>query len=127
MTSLFQPPKGLTEVVRFKIPSVQTWGTTKDAQYKALIRETAGLPQNTGNKFQYFVFSIYSVIGQSRRRKQGLDVENIPKLIVDAFIGILYPDGNLDYVRWIQVEAVFGPDLEEHTEASIYGRKKDAP
>ena len=126
MMPLFQPPQGLIEVLHFKIPSVQTWGTTKDAQYKETIREIANLPENIGNEFQYFVFSIYSVIGQSRRRKQGPDVENIPKLIVDAFTGLLYPDDNLDYVRGVQVEAVFGDDEQEHSDVWIYGSKKDA-
>ena len=126
MTSLFQPPQGLIEVARFKISSVQTWGTTKDAQYKASIREIANLQENIGDKYRYFVFSIYSVIGQSRRRKQGPDVENIPKLIVDAFTGVLYPDDNLDYVRGVQVEAVFGDDEQEHSEIVIYGSRKDA-
>jgi len=125
MTLLFQPLQGLTEVVRFQIPSVQTWGTTKDAQYKQLMREIANLPNDIGKDYQYFVFLINSVIGESRRRKQGPDVKNIPKLIVDAFTGILFPDDNLDYVRGIQVEAIFGPDEQEHTEVRIYGISKD--
>ena len=121
---LFQVPQGLIEVAHFRIPSVQTWGTTKDAQYKVKIREIANLSQDIGNDVQYFVFSIYSIVGERRRTKRGPDVENIPKSIVDAFTGILYPDDNLDYVRGVQVEAVFGPDEQEHTEVWIYGNKK---
>lgn len=123
--SLFQVPKGLVEVAHFTIPKVQTWGDSlKDRQYKTWIREIANIQQGTGNDFEYFAFSIYSIMGQSRRRKQGPDVENIPKLIVDAFTGILYPDDNLDHVRGVQVEAIFGPDEQEHTEVWIYGYKK---
>lgn len=123
--SLFQTPQGLIEVAHFSIPKVQTWGDSlKDGQYKTWIREIANIQQETGTGFEYFVFSIYSIMGQSRRRKQGPDVENIPKLIVDAFTGILYPDDNLDHVRGVQVEAIFGPDEQEHTEVWIYGYKK---
>ena len=50
-------------------------------------------------------------------------MENIPKLIVDAFTGIIYADDNLDYVRGVQVEAVFGPDEQESVEVWIYGKR----
>ena len=49
-------------------------------------------------------------------------MENIPKLVVDAFTGLLYPDDNLHYVRGVQVEAEWGPAEEEKTEVWIYGR-----
>ena len=123
--TLFQAPQGLMEVVHFKIPKVQTWGDgVKDSQYKDRIREIANVPPGIGNDIEYFVFSIYSIIGETPRTKVGPDVENIPKLIVDAFTGTLYPDDNLDYVRGVQVEAVFGPDEQEHTEIWIYGSKE---
>lgn len=122
---LFHPPQGLMEVAHFKLSSVQTWGMpTKDAIYKELIRSTANLVKPVDSEFSLYVFSIKSIIGNRRRRKVGPDVENIPKLIVDAFTGVLYPDDNLDYVRGIQVEAVFGPDNEECTEVWIYGCPK---
>ncbi len=116
---IFQQPQGLTEIAHFKLSNVQTGGTSKDAIYKESIRLTANL--DTTNEFSFYVFSIKSVVGNRRRRKVGPDVENIPKLIVDAFIGVLYPDDNLDYVRGVQVEAVFGLDDQECTEVWIYG------
>ena len=74
--SLFQVPQGLIEVAHFHIPKVQTWGDTpKDTKYKFRIREIANLPQGIGNGFEYFAFSIYSIIGKSRRRKVGPDVK----------------------------------------------------
>ena len=124
---LFQRPQNLTEVAHFRLPSVQTWGTPRDVVYKDLIRSTANLSLQTSNEFSFYVFSIKSIIGNRRRRKVGPDVENIPKLIIDAFTGILYPDDNLDYVRGIQVEAMFGPDNEECTEVWIYGSKRQDP
>jgi Holliday junction resolvase RusA-like endonuclease len=121
---LFQQPQNLTEVAHFRLPNVQTWGTPRDTIYKELIRSTANLNALMSSEFSFYVFSIKSVIGNRRKRKVGPDVENIPKLIVDAFTGILYPDDNLDHVRGIQVEAVFGPDHEECTEVWIYGHKQ---
>ena len=120
----FQPPQNLTEVAHFKLPNVQTWGTPRDAIYKELIRSTANLHTLMRSEYSFYAFAIKSVIGYRRKRKVGPDVENIPKLIVDAFTGVLYPDDNLDYVRGIQVEAVFGPDNEECTEVWIYGHKQ---
>jgi len=120
MKEIFQRPQGLIEVAHFSLPSIQTWGTPKDAAYKELVRSTAKLSGFAG-QYSFFVFTIKSIVGIRRRRKVGPDVENIPKLIVDAFTGVLYPDDNLDYVRGIQVEATFGPDDQECTEVWIYG------
>jgi Holliday junction resolvase RusA-like endonuclease len=120
---LFQPPQGLTEVAHFRLANVQTWGSSKDALYKELIRSTVDLSHVAGT-FSFYVFVIKSVVGNRRRRKVGPDVENIPKLIIDAFTGVLYPDDNLDHVRGIQVEAIFGPDDQECTEVWIYGAEK---
>ncbi len=116
----------LSEVAHFVIPRVQTWGNgKKDAEYKDLVRKKANLIPGAGVGFAWFSFSIRCVVGQSRRRKLGPDVENIPKLIIDAFTGVLFPDDNLDFVRGVQVEAVFGPDDEEKAEVWIYGRIKE--
>ena len=51
-------------------------------------------------------------------------MENIPKLIVDAFTGLLYPDDNLHHVRGVQVEADWVPDGQELLEVWIYGQPK---
>lgn len=66
------------------------------------------------------------MVGQSRSRNpnQIPDVENIPKLIVDAFTGVLYRDDNLNAIRGVQVEAEWGPDTAEHTEVWILGQPK---
>lgn len=120
--TVFQHPENLELVAYFKIPKVQTWGDgKKDMPYKELVRQSANLPSNARNDFAWFVFSIRCVVSENRRRKKGPDVENIPKLIVDAFTGILFFDDNLDCVRGIQVEAVFGPDEQENAEVWIYG------
>jgi len=72
------------------------------------------------------VFCIRCIVGENRSRRRGQvpDVENVPKLIVDAFTGVLYPDDNLQYVRGEQLEAEWGPDDRGQTEAWIYGRQR---
>ena len=59
-----------------------------------------------------------------RMQNQIPDVDNIPKLIVDAFTGILYRDDNLNSIRGVQVEAEWGPDAAEHAEVWILGQPK---
>ena len=122
--TVFQHPEKLELVAHFTVPKVQTWGDVKkDMPYKELVRQTANLQAGTFGDFSWFVFSIQCVVSESRRSKKGPDVENIPKLIVDAFTGIIYADDNLDYVRGVQVEAVFGPDEQESVEVWIYGKR----
>lgn len=122
--AIFRPPEGLQEVAHFTLPQVQTWGDSKkDTRYKKLVRECAKLSPTTGDNFEWFAFSIRCIVGESRKRKLGPDVENIPKLIVDAFTGHLYEDDNLAHVRGVQVEATFGRNEEEFAEVWIYGKE----
>jgi len=120
---LFEPPEGLVEVAHFTVPRVQVWGTQKDAEYKERVRQASGVSPDDAKRFEWFAFRIRGVVGESRGRwlSQTPDVENIPKLIVDAFTGLLYPDDNLHHVRGVQVEAKWGPDEEEQAEIWIYG------
>jgi len=121
--SIFALPENLIEIRHFTIPKVQTWGKKTDALYKEMVLSSANLSLNQGDGYDGFVFAIRCVVGQSRGRyfMQIPDVENIPKLIVDAFTGVLYPDDNLHYVRGVQVEAEWGPDDEERAEVWIFG------
>jgi Holliday junction resolvase RusA-like endonuclease len=123
---LFSLPNGLTEVVNFTLPRVQTWGSSNDAGYKEQVREAAVLTPDIAGQYDWFVFCIRSAVGESRGkwRKQAPDVENIPKLVVDAFTSLLYPDDNLHHVRGVQVEADWVPDWQELLEVWIYGQPK---
>ena len=130
--SVFDLPQGLVQVAHFALPCVQTWGGRNDAQYKEQVRGTALISPGAADRFEGFVFSIRCIVGESRGRwaRQIPDVENIPKLIVDAFIGLLYPDDNLNHVRGVQVEADWGPDDQERAEVWIFGlpkRGKNSP
>jgi hypothetical protein len=124
--TIFVLPHELVQVAHFALPRVRTWGGRNDAQYKEQVREAAVISPGAADRFEAFVFSIYCIVGESRgrRARQIPDVENIPKLIVDAFIGLLYPDDNLNHVRGVQVEADWGPDEQEQAEVWIFGLSK---
>jgi Holliday junction resolvase RusA-like endonuclease len=123
---VFELPVGLAEVAHFTVPHVQTWGSQADAGYKEQVRRAAGIRPQDAERFEWFVFCIRCVVGQSRgrRKRQVPDVENVPKLVVDAFTGLLYPDDDLHHVRGVQVEAGWGPDESEQTEVWIFGQPK---
>jgi Holliday junction resolvase RusA-like endonuclease len=125
--SLFTHPQGLVLVTHFCIPRVRTWGTVHDQEYKTQVRNLANLPADIQTHYAWIVFSIRCVVARSRGRfpRQVPDVENIPKLIVDAFTGLLYPDDNIHFVRAVQVEAQFGPDDQEQSEIWIFGMPKE--
>lgn len=124
--SIFRHPLGLVLVAHFAVPRVQTWGRHDDQEYKASVLEASGLSSSDADGFAWFVFGIRCVVGESRatHERQVPDVENVPKLIVDAFQGMLYPHDNLHYVRGVQVEAAWGPDDEELAEVWIYGKSR---
>ena len=124
--SIFMHPTGLTLVAHFNVPGVQTWGSRNDAAIKQQVREIAGVNAAMRGQYAWFAFCIRCVVGQDRSRNQNQipDVDNIPKLIVDALTGVLHPDDNLNSVRGVQVEAEWGPDAAEHAEVWILGQPK---
>lgn len=124
--TVFVLPQGLVEVAHFAVPRVRTWGRIDDAQYKEQVRNAALISPGASDRYQWFVFCIRCIVGESRGRwaRQIPDVENIPKLIVDAFTGVLYPDDNLNHVRGVQAEAGWGPDDQERAEVWIFGLPK---
>lgn len=124
---VFELPSDLVEVTHFTVPRVQTWGRPDDAEYKKQVLQASALPTNAGESFEWFVFCIRCIVGEGRGlwERQVPDVENIPKLIVDAFSGHLYPDDNLHYVRGVQVKASWGPDDQEKAKIWIFGFPKE--
>src|SRR5574341_898139 len=120
---LFMQPHGLTLVAHFQVSDTRTWGTTRDADFKESLRTASGIAQNTALAYQWFAFAIRVYVGSSltKEARHKPDVENFPKLIVDAFTGLLYPDDNLDYVRGVQVEGQYVDDADLGTEIWILG------
>ena len=123
---ILEPPRDLTEVAHFSLPRIRTWGGQGDAEFREQVRRASGLGPEDAGRYEWFVFSMRCVVVRSRDvPRQVPDVENMPKLVVDAFSGLLYPDDNLHHVRAVQVEAEWGPDEQERTEVWIYGLAKN--
>jgi Holliday junction resolvase RusA-like endonuclease len=124
MTPIFQLPEGLSLVNHFCVPAVQTWGLPqRDREFKETIRQISGVNLETAQGYAWFVFVIRCQIASTRTlwAKQIPDIENIPKLIVDAFTGLLYPDDNILYVRGVQIEGEVNQNGENATEVWIFG------
>ena len=94
---ILEPPANLQPIVTFRLPQGQTWGSKMDRVDKEQIRAASGLPSLSKEHYQWFAFVIRCKIASHRGkvRKQIPDVENIPKLIVDAFTNILHEDDNV--------------------------------
>jgi len=119
--------------LHFKFRQILTWGAD-DRNSREVIRRSAleNFPQNTPN---YEWYGFYIKVRRNRFARP-LDIENVPKLIVDAFsrnqiekdqsnyaqVGI-YDDDSLEYVRALQVEGEFTED-ENSTEIWIYGKRR---
>ena len=121
---IFRHPQELTLVAHFSVPRVQTWGnSSKDRAFKQQVQRASRLSPAQAQEFEWYAFCIRCIVPRSRDLpKQVPDVENIPKLIVDAFTGLLYEDDHLHHVRGVQVEAEWGE--EERTEVWIYGQPR---
>ena len=115
----------------FSIPKILTWGE-KDIEKREYIRKHAiqrfSIPKKVS---EWYAFKI--TVYRSRTARP-LDIENVPKLIVDAFANsiiqkdksnypelFLYPDDDLRYVRIVHVEGNFVDPGEEKTLIEIYG------
>jgi len=126
-------PSEFELVLHFSFRQILTWGDNyKDK--RDFIRRNAleEFPKYTKN-YEWYAFLI-----KVRRNKlaRPLDIENVPKLIIDAFsrrqirldksvypqVGI-YDEDSLKYVRVLHVEGELANN-EDNTEVWVYGRKR---
>lgn len=123
-TPLLSIPAGLDPVAEFSVGWVRTWGngTTADAPFKAELREKAGLTTHQPDGRTYlFVLRVYWQQRRTTVPRQRPDVENVAKLITDAFTGYLYEDDDLRFVCAVQSECFGVPDdVSERTEVWIF-------
>jgi len=126
----FDDSKEFELVHHFNIPAIYTWGDNDRAKREKIRRNA--LKDFQTKRFKWYGFRIKvqrSMLGRP------LDIENVPKLIIDAFSGEqtdkdkssypmvrLYPDDVLEYVRAVQIEGKFS-DNRNHTEVWIFGKK----
>ncbi|MBI3538165.1 MAG: hypothetical protein HY070_11500 [Chloroflexi bacterium] len=123
----------------FTYHSVFTYADTRpgrtDKEKREYIRGVAAknLPSPIP-KVAWWAFRIF--VRKSGRNR--IDIENVPKLIVDAFSAwqisrdnspfldlVLYADDTIDHVRFVQV-AGKRTESEELTSVEIFGRRLDA-
>jgi len=129
----FDDPKEFVLIHHFHISAIHTWGD-KDKDKREKIRRSAlrNFPRGPFD-YEWYGFRIKVKRGVLGR---DLDIENVPKLIIDTFSGEqidrdnsiynqmrIYPDDTLKYVRAIQVEGDFTYD-EDNTEVWVFGKKK---
>ena len=116
----------------FRLPAIYTWGD-KDREKREEIRRIAlkDFPSGPFN-FEWYGFRI-----KVRRREyiREIDLENIPKLIIDSFSGWqinrdrsefpeaeIYRDDTMRWIRAIEIEGEFTQD-EDETEVWIFGKR----
>ena len=129
----FNDSKEFVLIHRFKIPSVFTWGD-RDPSKREEIRRNAlkDFPEESP-KCKWYAFYIEV---ERNPLERPLDIENVPKLIIDAFSSNqinrdesryskmgLYPDDDLRYVRAFQIEGKFSDNERNNTEVCIFGKK----
>ena len=115
----------------FEIPAVYTWGDG-DRDKRETIRKIA----REGFRKPTFIYSWcgFSIVVERNVHGRDLDIENVPKLIIDSFSGWqlrrdrskykeveLYPEDTLRYVKAINVGGKF-VEHEDNTLVNIYGR-----
>ncbi|MBN1485497.1 MAG: DUF3024 domain-containing protein [Chloroflexia bacterium] len=115
-------PEKWVLIAHFVLPWVKLWDQVDEISYQEGVRRIAGFGPNLLGLFERLVFCFRCTVSESREPYPHLTpaVKDIPKLIIDAFRGILYPEDNLNYVCAVQVEAAWGPDELEQTEVWIY-------
>lgn len=114
----------------FRVPAVYTWGDG-DLTKREAIRKCASV-NFPDRRCEWYGFRIRAKFSRAVNRNR--DLENVPKLIIDAFSEsqikrdqsqytvALYPDDNLDCVRVIQTEGEYSDD-EDATEVWIFGKR----
>jgi len=129
----FTDTKKFVLVHHFMIPKIYTWGEGEPRKREE-IRKNASIDFPVKlPKCQWYAFCMR--IKRSRFDRP-LDIENVPKLIIDAFSKgivdrdeslhanlVLYSDDDLEHARAFQVEADFSSDGTNSTEVWIYGKR----
>ena len=98
----------------FRLPRVLTWGD-KDPEKREIIRDCAS--QRFKKPTFIYEWCGFRILVKRNRHARNIDIENVPKLIVDSFSGAilskdnskykdleLYPDDDLRYVRIVHAE-----------------------
>jgi hypothetical protein len=130
----FDDRKEFALILHFSIPAIYTWGE-REKEKREIIRRIAIKNLPKGHIFNYKWYGFRIKVRRRRKLKgRRFDIENVPKLIIDAFSKKLiendnskypkcaiYKDDILDYVKAIQIEGDF--NKQNSTEVWIFGKK----
>lgn len=107
---------------RFVVAGTKTWGSQGDEDFKYSIRQEAeyvGVRPSPGRRYGFVIEVAFDSKFRGNKHP-GPDVDNIPKLVVDAFTGWLYPDDNMDHVGAIHVSGEWADGDPPSTTVAIY-------
>ena len=122
---IFEPPTGLALIKHFSMSEALTWGDPqRDRAFKERVLNASGLTSADARGYKWFAFTIQIHLDETLTHTRGHkpDIENYPKLIVDAFTDTLYSHDNLDFVKAVQVEGDWVPYKQHGTEVWIWGK-----
>jgi Holliday junction resolvase RusA-like endonuclease len=109
-------------ICEFQVPKTRTWGSEDDEAFKKEVLAAAvkaGLQKSSANQYG-FVIDVAFPASLRGKKRQEPDVENVPKLVIDAFTGYLYPDDNINYVRAVHVCGQWSEGPGASTGVKIY-------
>jgi len=122
-----------TLIHHFRIPAIYTWGD-RDIDKREEIRRIA-LKNFPARPFDYEYYG-FRIKVKKKKFGRDFDLENVPKLIIDAFSGWqidrdrsayrqveIYKDDTMRWVRAVQIEGGFTND-KDNTEVWIFGKNK---
>lgn len=130
----FDDTEKFTLIHHFRIPAIYTWGN-RDREKREEIRRIAfeGFPEGP---FDYEWYGFRIKVKRNRFKSRIPDLENVPKLIVNAFSGRLIDDDNSEYpeveiyenddLRWLRVIHIEGDFAKDNdgTEVWIFGKNR---
>ena len=131
----FKDAEKFTLIHYFRIPAIYTWGG-QDKKIREEIRRIASETFQNGlvEPFDYDWFGFQIKVRRNEFQIYNIDLDNVPKLIIDSFSGKqidtdssaypqikIYADDTMRWVRAIQIEVEVTKDTDE-TDVWIFGK-----
>lgn len=129
----FRDPNEFVLIHHFTIPMIYTW-SEKEREKREEIRWNA-LKDSPDSLIRGRWYAFYIEVDRANFERP-LDIENVPKLIIDAFSSeiiekdkssypkvALYPNDDLTYVRAFHIEGKLNDRGRNTTEVWIFGKK----
>lgn len=114
--------EGAEPIAFFELPWTHTWGSARDDERKAEVREAVRKLHLDPRLWEWFAF--YLVVHTGPRNGGGPDVDNHIKPVTDALTGMLYPDDDVRHVRAVAVDTRLVDSGRHRTQVWIYAKKR---